>query len=177
MPRYQIDPQHAGAHFKVRHMMISNVKGDFSGVTGSVDFDPSNPSATHVEATIDAATISTREPQRDSHLRSPDFLDVKRYPAITFCSTGLISRSDDSYELSGELTIRGITREIKLQVESVTPEIKDPDGMVRRGASATARIERKDFGLTWNAVLESGGFLVGDDVEIAIDAELVRKAE
>jgi polyisoprenoid-binding protein YceI len=177
MPRYQIDPQHAGAHFKVRHMMISNVKGDFSGVTGSVDFDPSNPAATHVEATIDAATISTREPQRDNHLRSPDFLDVKRYPAITFRSTGLISRGDDAYELPGELTIRGATREIKLQVESVTPEIKDPDGMVRRGASATARIERKDFGLTWNAVLESGGFLVGDDVEIAIDVELVRKAE
>lgn len=177
MATYQIDSQHTGAHFKVRHMMISNVKGEFSRVTGSVEFDPSNLTASHVEATIDSATVNTREPQRDAHLKSPDFLDVSRYPKITFRSTKIISAGEGSYDVIGTLTIRGVTREVTLQVESVTPEIKDPDGILRRGASATTRIGRKDFGLTWNAVLESGGFVVGDEVDITIDVELVRKAE
>lgn len=177
MASYQIDSQHTGAHFKVRHMMISNVTGSFSRITGSVEIDPSNLAASHVEATIDAATVNTREPQRDSHLKSIDFLDVTRYPAITFRSTKIVSAGDESYEVTGHLTIRGVTREVILGVQSVTPEIRDPDGLLRRGANATTRIERKDFGLTWNAVLESGGFVVGDDVEITIDVELVRKAE
>jgi polyisoprenoid-binding protein YceI len=177
MASYQIDSKHTGAHFKVRHMMISYVKGEFSHITGSVEFDPSNPGASHIDATIDAATVSTREPQRDRHLQSADFLGVKRYPAITFRSTKIVSNGADAYQVAGDLTIRGVTREVTLQVESVTPEIRDPDGLLRRGASAATRIERKDFGLTWNAVLESGGFVVGDDVEITIDVELVRKAE
>jgi polyisoprenoid-binding protein YceI len=177
MVSYQIDSQHTGAHFKVRHMMISNVKGEFSRVTGSVEFDVSNLAASHVEATIDAATVSTREPDRDKHLKSRDFLDVNRYPTIAFRSTTIVSTGEDSYEVAGDLTIRGVTRQVSLQVESVTPEVKDPDGLLRRGASATTRIQRKDFGLTWNAVLESGGFVVGDDVEITIDVELVRKAD
>ncbi len=177
MASYQIDPQHAGAHFKVRHMMISNVKGEFSHVTGSVEFDPSNPAACQVEASIDAATVSTREPDRDKHLKSADFLNVNRYPAITFRSTKVVSAGKDAYEVAGELTIRGVTCEVTLHVDSVTPEIKDSDGLLRRGASAATRIERKDFGLTWNAVLESGGFVVGDEVEITIDVELVRKAD
>ena len=176
MASYQIDSQHAGAHFKVRHMMISNVKGEFGRITGTVEFDPSNLAASHVEAEIDAATVSTREPQRDQHLKSVDFLDVKRYPAITFRSTKIVSAGEDSHEVGGDLTIRGVTRAVTLQVESVTPEIKDTVGLLRRGASAVTRIERKDFGLTWNAVLESGGFVVGDDVEITIDVEVVRKA-
>jgi len=158
-------------------MMISNVKGEFSRITGSVEFDPSNLTGSHVEATIASASVNTREPQRDSHLKSPDFLDVNRYPAITFRSTKIVSAGEDSYEVTGDLTIRGVTREVTLHVESVSPEIKDPAGLLRRGASATTQIERKDFGLTWNAVLESGGFVVGDDVVITIDAELVRKAE
>jgi polyisoprenoid-binding protein YceI len=158
-------------------MMISNVKGEFSRVTGSVEFDPANLAASHVEATIDASTVSTREPQRDRHLSSVDFLDVNRYPSITFRSKKIVSPGEDRYEVSGDLTIRGVTREVTLEVESLTPEIKDPDGLLRRGATATTRIQRKDFGLTWNAVLESGGFVVGDDVEISIDAEMVRKAE
>ena len=177
MATYQIDPQHTAAHFKVRHMMISDVKGEFNGVTGLIEFDPANLAASHAEATINAATVSTREPQRDKHLKSADFLDVRRYPVITFRSTKVVSTGDGSYELTGELTIRGVTREFMLQVESLTPEIKDPDGRLRRGASASARMERKDFGLTWNAVLESGGFLVGDDVDITIDVEMVRKPE
>lgn len=177
MASYQIDSRHAGAHFKVRHMMISNVKGEFSGVTGSVEFDPANPSASRVEATIDAASVSTREAQRDRHLKSTDFFDVRRYPTITFRSTSVVSTGDDSYSVTGDLTIRDVTRTVTLQVEAVTPEIKDPDGFLRRGAHARTRIERKDFGLTWNAVLESGGFVVGDEVGITIDVELVRKPE
>ena len=158
-------------------MMISYVKGEFSQITGSLTFEPSNLSASHVEATINAATVSTRESQRDRHLRSSDFLDVNRYPTITFRSTKIVSAGENGYQVSGELTIHGITREAVLRVDSVTPEIKDPDGRLRRGASATTRIERKDFGLTWNAVLESGGFVVGDDVEVSIDAEFVREPE
>lgn len=176
MASYQIDPQHAGAHFKVRHMMISNVTGGFSHVTGSVEFEPSNLEASHVEASIESATVNTREPQRDSHLKSFDFLDVTRYPAITFRSSKILSLGDGGYQVTGDLTIRGVTGEVILDVKSLTPEIQDPDGLLRRGASATTRIARKDFGLTWNAVLESGGFLVGDEVEITIDVELVRKA-
>jgi polyisoprenoid-binding protein YceI len=177
MANYRIDSQHTGAHFKVRHMMISNVKGEFSRVTGSVEFDSSNLVTSHVEATIDSASVNTREPQRDSHLKSPDFLHVARYPAITFRSTTIVSAGEDRYEVAGDLTIRGVTRGVTLHVESVTPEIKDPSGLLRRGASATTRIERKDFGLVWNAVLESGGFVVGDEVDITIDVELVRNAE
>jgi polyisoprenoid-binding protein YceI len=176
MATYQLDSQHTGAHFKVRHMMISNVKGEFSRITGSVEFDPSNPSAARVEATIESASVNTREPQRDSHLKSRDFLDVGRYPKISFLSKRIVSTGEDRYEIVGDLTIRGVTREVTLQVESLTPEIKDPDGLLRRGASATTRIERKDFGLTWNAVLESGGFVVGDEVDITIDVEMFRKA-
>lgn len=177
MAIYQIDPQHAAAHFKVRHMMISNVKGEFSGVTGTIEFDPTNLTASHVDATINAATVSTREPQRDKHLKSADFLDVRRYPAMTFHSTRIVSAGNSRYEVVGELTIRGVTRDVTLHVESLTAEIKDRDGQFRRGASASTRIERTDFGLTWNAVLESGGFLVGDDVDISIDLEIVRKPE
>ena len=177
MATYQIDSQHAGAHFNVRHMMISSVKGEFSHITGSVEFDPSNPAAASVQATMDAATVSTREPQRDEHLKSRDFLDVNRYPSITFQSTKVVPAGEHGYDVTGDLTIRGVTRGVTLHVESVTPEIKDPDGFLRRGASASMRIERTDFGLTWNAVLESGGFLVGEDVEITIDVELVRKEQ
>ncbi|HWB86306.1 MAG TPA: YceI family protein [Bryobacteraceae bacterium] len=158
-------------------MMISDVKGEFSGISGSIEFDPANLGASRVEAAINAATVSTRESQRDKHLKSTDFLDVRRYPVITFRSTKIISTGEGSYTLTGDLTIRGVTREVVLQVESLTPEIKDPDGQFRRGASAGTRIERKDFGLTWNAVLESGGFLVGDDVDITIDVEMVRKSK
>lgn len=177
MASYEIDSRHAGVHFKVRHMMISWVQGEFGRITGSVEFDPSNLTESRVEATIDPATVSTRDLQRDRHLRSSDFLDVGRYPAISFRSTKIVATGISSYKVQGDLTIRGTTREIELQVDSFTPEVRDPDGLLRRGASATTRIERKDFGLTWNAVLESGGFLVGDYVEITIDVELLRKAE
>ena len=156
-------------------MMISNVKGEFSQTAGSVEFDPADLASARVEATIDAATISTREPQRDKHLKSREFLDVGRYPQITFRSTSVVPGVKGSYDVSGELTIRDVTRSVVLHVDSITPEIKDPQGSLRRGASASTRIDRKDFGLTWNVVLESGGFLVGEEVDITIDVELVRQ--
>lgn len=158
-------------------MMISNVKGEFTRVKGSAEFDPSKPDASHVEVIIDATSINTREPQRDTHLKSADFLDVEKYPEITFRSNSVVPAGNDSYEVVGDLTIRGVTRPVALNVEAVTPEVKDPWGFLRRGASAHTKIERKDFGLTWNAALETGGIMVGDDVDITIDAELVRKAE
>ena len=177
MASYQIDPKHAGAHFKVRHMMISNVNGEFNRITGSIEFDPANPTASHVEATIEAASVSTREATRDRHLKSADFLDVRRFPTITFRSTGVVSSGDGSYKVTGDLTIRDVTQIVTLQVDAVTPEIKDPDGFLRRGAHAVTHVERRKFGLIWNAVLESGGFVVGDDVEVAIDVEFMRQPE
>jgi polyisoprenoid-binding protein YceI len=174
---YDIDAAHTSAQFKVRHLMISNVKGEFGKVTGFADYSASNPSASRFEATIDTASINTREPQRDEHLKSADFLDVANFPSITFKSTKIAPSGKDGFDVAGDLTIRGVTREVKLLVESLTPEAKDPWGFLRRGATATTTINRKDFGLAWNVALEAGGFVVGDDVHITIDVELVRKAE
>lgn len=174
--RYDIDPAHTGAQFKVRHLMISNVKGEFTRVSGTAVFDPSNPGASSIEATIDATSINTREPQRDEHLKSADFLDVAKYPTITFRSQSITPSGKDSYEMTGNLTIHGVTRPVALLVDAVTPEAKDPWGGFRRGANASVTISRKDFGLVWNAALETGGVMVGDDVHINIDVELVRKA-
>ncbi len=173
---YQIDPAHTSAEFKVRHMMISNVKGQFTKVTGSVDFDPTAVSASSIDVTIDAAGINTGEPQRDEHLKSADFFDVAKFPHITFRSKKITPTGADAYDVLGELSIHGVTKEIHLAVDSLTPETKDPWGGTRRGATATARINRKDFGLHWNAALEAGGVIVGDEVQIAVDVELVRKS-
>jgi polyisoprenoid-binding protein YceI len=174
--QYDIDPTHSSAHFKVRHLMIANVKGEFTKVSGTVAFDPANPAAAAVDITIDATSINTREPQRDDHLKSADFLDVANYPTITFKSKKVAAKGNDEYDVIGDLTIRGTTREVTLAVDSVTPEAKDPWGGTRRGASATTTIHRKDFGLVWNMALETGGFMVGEDVHITIDVELVHKA-
>lgn len=174
--RYDLDPQHTAAMFKVRHLMISNVKGEFTKISGSVAFDPSNLEASSVNITIDAASINTREPDRDAHLKSPDFLDVAKFPAITFRSKKVKASGKDEYDVTGDLTIHGVTREVTLNVDSVTPEAKDPWGFLRRGASATTTINRKDFGLHWNMALETGGVVVGEDVHITIDAEFARKA-
>jgi polyisoprenoid-binding protein YceI len=174
MTNYRIDPEHTRAHFKVRHMMISNVNGDFNGISGCVTFDPSDLATFRLEATIDASTLNTREQKRDEHLKSSDFLDIFRFPTITFRSTSIEAKEAGGYEILGVLTLRGVTFPTILKVDSVTPEIKDPAGLFRRGATAQAHIDRRQFGLTWNTVLESGGFLVGDDVQITIDVELVR---
>jgi polyisoprenoid-binding protein YceI len=173
---YQIDPAHSAAQFKVRHMMIANVKGEFTKVSGTVTYDPSDPSAVQIQATVDASSISTRDEQRDGHLKSADFFDVARFPTITFQSSKVVPTGSDSYEVVGDLTIRGVTQPVALTVEEVTPEAKDPWGNMRRGATAKTKIRRKDFGLNWNVALEAGGFLVGDDIEITIDVELIRQA-
>jgi polyisoprenoid-binding protein YceI len=176
MARYDIDPQHTAAMFKVRHLMISNVKGEFTKVSGSVAFDPSKPEAASVEIVIDATSINTREPDRDTHLKSADFLDVAKFPTITFRSKKVTATGKDEYDVVGDLTIHGVTREVTLKVDSVTPEAKDPWGFLRRGASASVTIRRKDFDLHWNMALETGGVVVGEDVHITIDAEFARKA-
>ncbi|SRR5579883_3057893 len=175
MSQYEIDSAHSGAQFKVRHMMIANVKGEFTKISGKVSFDPANPAASSIDVSIDASSISTREPQRDEHLKSADFFDVANYPAITFVSKTVEPDGKDAYQVTGDLTIRGVTHEVKLLVDSVTPEAKDPWGGMRRGAVATTTINRKDFGLTWNMALETGGIVVGEEVHITIDVELVRK--
>jgi len=175
MSTYQIDTAHSSAQFKVRHMMIANVKGEFDKVSGTVVFDPANPSASSVEASIDVATISTRDEQRDAHLKSPDFLDVEKFPTITFKSKEVAASGDDSFEVVGDLTIHGVTKEVNLNVEELTGEAKDPWGNLRRGAAAKTRINRKDFGMTFNMVLDTGGFMVGEEVDLTIDVEMIRQ--
>ena len=173
--QWQIDPAHSAAHFSVRHLMISNVRGEFSKVSGNVVLDPSDLTKSTVEVSVDATTINTREPQRDEHLRSADFFDVANYPAITFRSKQITAAGAGRFKVTGDLTIRGVTRAVTFDVEGPTPPVKDPWGNVRAGVSATAKINRKDFGLVWNALTEAGGVVVGDEVSITFEAELVQK--
>lgn len=172
---WDIDPTHTGVHFSVKHLMVTTVRGQFDKVVGHVVLDPRDLSRSSLTATIDAGSISTREAQRDAHLRSPDFLDTERFPTIEFRSTKF-ARSADGFQVTGDLTIHGVTRPVVLEVESGDTELKDPFGNLKRGATATTRISRKDFGLEWNVALETGGFLVGDEVKIEIDVEVVRRA-
>ncbi len=176
MSTYQIDPAHTQAQFKVRHLMISNVKGEFDKVTGTVEFDDANPSASKIDVTIDVASISTREPQRDAHLKSADFFDVEKFPTMRFVSKEVIKSGEDSFEVVGELTIHGVTKTVDLNVEDLSPEVKDPFGLFRRGASAKTTILRSDFGLVYNALLETGGVAISDEVHITIDTEFTRQA-
>ncbi len=172
---YQIDPAHSNAQFTVRHMMVSNVRGEFTKLSGAVEFDTNDLAQSRVEALIDATTVSTREPKRDAHLRSADFFDVANYPSITFRSRRVERAGDGKHRIVGDLTIRGVTKEVVLDVEGPTPEIRDAQGNFRAGASATTTVDRKDFGVNWNRALDSGGVVVGDQVRITIDVELVRR--
>lgn len=171
---YQIDPAHSGVHFSVRHLMLSNVRGTFSGVKGSVIYDPADPSATQVDATVDAATISTGDPKRDGHLKSPDFFDVAQYPVITFKSKRTEKTGDAEFKVTGDLTIHGATREVTLRVEDVSPEGKDPWGGTRIGATAKTKLDRQQFGITWNSPLETGGVVIGDEVKLELDLEFTK---
>ncbi len=170
---WEIDPVHSSALFSVRHLMISNVKGEFSKVTGRVSFDGQNLEGASVEASVDVNSLSTREPDRDAHLKSADFFDAAKFPAMTFKSKRVVKGSDGNTKILGDLTIRGTTREVTLLLDGPTPPVKDPWGNVRRGASASTKINRKDFGLTWNQTLETGGVLVGEEVPITLDVQLV----
>ena len=155
-------------------MMISNVKGQFTKLTGTLKFDEQDITNSAVEASIDAGSIHTRDAQRDAHLKSADFFDVEKFPALTFKSTAITRKSDDELAVAGDLTIHGVTRKIVFAVEGPTPSAKDPWGNTRLGLSATARINRKDYGLTWNAALETGGILVGDEITITLDVQFVK---
>ena len=171
---WNLDPVHSVAEFKVKHMMISNVKGQFTGIEGVLTFDESDVTKSRVEATIDASSINTRESQRDTHLKSADFFDVENYPTLSFRSNLVKRTGDDELAVTGDLTIHGVTREVVFRVEGPTAAGKDPWGNTRIGLSALTKINRKDFGLTWNAALETGGILVGDEVTITLDVQFVK---
>ncbi len=172
---WQIDPAHSSVQFSIRHMTISNVRGQFTKLTGTVRGDESDPTHAQVEATIDTASIDTHEPKRDEHLRSPDFLDVATHPTVTFKSKKIEKVGDGRWRMSGDLTLHGVTREVVVEVEGPTPPTKDPRGSIRAGASATAKIDRRDFGIVWNKALEGGGLTVGNEVAITIDVEGVKQ--
>jgi polyisoprenoid-binding protein YceI len=170
--RWVIDASHSTAEFTVRHLMITNVRGRFGKLAGNVEFDPEKPEQASIDATIDATSIDTRDEKRDAHLRSPDFFDTEKFPELKFRSKK-VSRSDDGLTVVGDLTMHGVTKEITLAVEGPTAPQKDPWGNTRVGASATAKLNRKDWGLHWNATLEAGGVLVGDQVKLQLEVSLV----
>jgi polyisoprenoid-binding protein YceI len=170
---WKIDPVHSVAEFKVKHMMISNVKGRFTGVDGALALDAADVANSRIEASIDAASISTGDAQRDGHLKSADFFHVEKYPALTFRSTHVERRGGGELAVAGDLTIHGVTRNVVFLVEGPTAPARDPWGNTRIGLSATTRINRKDFGLTWNTALETGGILVGDEVAITLDVQFL----
>lgn len=176
MNTWQIDPAHSSAHFTVKHMMIAKVRGGFEKLQGTMSFDPKEPASLQVKAEIDAASINTQEEKRDAHLRSADFFDVERYPTLSFHSTEVQEQNGKLSRVIGELTIHGVTRSVAFEVEEIADEIKDPWGNRRIGISAQTKIKRKDFGLSWNAALETGGVLVGDEVSIGLDVQFVRQA-
>jgi polyisoprenoid-binding protein YceI len=171
---WKLDPVHSHAEFKVKHMMISNVKGSFSGLSGTLTLDETDYTRSSVDVSVAVATINTGDPQRDGHLKAADFFDVEKYPAITFKSTNIDSKGGADYEVTGDFTLRDVTRSIKLAVEDVSVPSKDPWGNSRIGLSATTKVNRKDFGLAWNAALETGGFLLGDDVTISLEIQFVK---
>ncbi|NNB89168.1 YceI family protein [Corallococcus exiguus] len=174
---WEIDSSHSGAQFAVKHMMVSNVRGTFSNVKGNVNLDDKDITKSTIEATIDATTINTNEPKRDEHLKSPDFFDTAKFPTITFKSTKVAKAGKDKLNVTGDLTMHGVTKPVTLAVEGPTAETKDAWGNVRRGAVATTKIKRSDFGLTWNKALEAGGVAVGDEVTITLDLETTKKPD
>jgi polyisoprenoid-binding protein YceI len=172
---WQIDPDHSSIQFKIRHLTVSNVKGDFGKAKGVVTLDDKDITQLKVELIIDASSVNTNHAKRDEHLRGPDFFDVSKYPTLTFVSKKVIKTDANRLKVVGDLTIRGVAREITVDVEGPTPEVKDPGGNFRRGATGTARINRKDFGMTWNRTLDTGGLVVGDEVDIYVEVELLNK--
>jgi polyisoprenoid-binding protein YceI len=172
---WEIDPSHSQAQFGVKHMMVSTVRGEFQKLSGTVDYDEKNPTAAKIDVTIDASSINTREPKRDAHLKSPDFFDVEKNPNITFRSTKVEKAGKNKFKVTGDLTMRGVTRPVTLDTE-LTNTQKDMMGRTVRGVSAIGKLNRKEWGLEWNKAIESGGVLVGDEVKLQIDAELVAKA-
>ncbi|MGB3400000.1 MAG: YceI family protein [Candidatus Deferrimicrobiaceae bacterium] len=172
---WELDSAHTAVQFKVRHLMVSNVRGDFEKVSGKITYDGDDISRSSAEITIDANSINTRVAKRDKHLKSPDFLDAEKYPLLVFQSKKVEKAGTGKLKVTGDLTIRGVTREVVLDVEGPTPPVKDPQGKMHVGGTASTTINRKDFGLTWNKAVEAGGVVVGNEVEITIDIEIVQE--
>jgi polyisoprenoid-binding protein YceI len=173
--QWVVDASHSNASFSVRHMMITNVRGEFQKLEGTVSWDPAAPAATQIEATLDVASINTRDAQRDGHLKSADFFDVEKFPKLSFKSKSVTAKGKEHLSVTGDLTIHGVTKEVVLDVEGPSAPSTDPFGNTRVGATATTKIKRDDFGLVWNAALETGGVLVGHDVSITIDISLIKQ--
>jgi polyisoprenoid-binding protein YceI len=171
---YQIDPKHSAARFKVRHMMIANVGGEFNTVSGTIDFDQAKPDQARVDASIDANSLHLGDPQRDAHVKGADFFDVAQFPTITFKSSK-VAAAGSGYTVAGDLTLHGVTKPVTLKVDAVSPEVTDPWNLQRRGLSATATFNRKDFGMAWNAPA-GGGVMLSENVEITLDIEMTRQA-
>ncbi len=175
---YEIDPSHTSVNFKIRHMAVSWVRGRFTDVKGTLEYDENDPSKSSLTVTVKAASIDTDDEKRDKHLRSPDFFDVDQYPEITFVSSEIRVRTDDGTgKAVGTLTLHGVTKGVTLKIEDFTPEIQDPWGNQRRGASATLSLDRQDYGIVYNKALGTGDMTIGDDVHIQIEVELVAKGE
>ncbi|MEO8701866.1 MAG: YceI family protein [Kofleriaceae bacterium] len=172
---WNFDNSHSGVHFSVRHLMVSKVRGSFHDWSGTLALDDDDLTRSTVAVTIQTASIDTKEAKRDDHLRSADFFEVEKFPTLEFTSTGVTKSGDDELEVTGDLTIRGITKSVVLHVE-VGGQVKDPWGGTRAGFSAKTSISRKDFGLTWNGVLEAGGVVVGDKIEINLEIEAIKAA-
>ena len=172
---WTIDPGHSSGQFTVRHMLVANVRGEFDGPTGTITFDPGDFKTLKVDVSFDTKTVNTRNPDRDKDLRSDLFLDIAKYPKMTFKSKRAEPSGPGRLKLIGDLTIKGVTKEVTLEVEGPTPEIKDIWGERRIGATATTTIDRRQFGLMYNRMLEGGGAVVGDTVNVTIDVEMTRK--
>lgn len=172
---WNIDPDHSSVGFKVKHLMVSNVQGNFNKYSGVVEVDDKDITKSTVQVTIDTNSINTNVQKRDEHLRSADFFNVAKYPAMTFVSKKVVRAGEDRLKVTGDLTLHGVTKEVVLDVEGPSVESKDPWGNIRKGATATTKINRKDFGLTWNKGLETGGVLVGDEITITLEIEMIRK--
>ncbi|HZV82453.1 MAG TPA: YceI family protein [Geobacteraceae bacterium] len=171
---WNIDPDHSSVGFTVKHLMVSNVKGNFNKHTGIVEINDKDITKSKVEVTIDTASINTNVQKRDDHLRSADFFDVAKYPTMTFVSKKVAKAGKNKLKVTGDLTLHGVTRPVVLDVEPISNESKDPWGNIRRGTTATTKIDRKDFGLTWNKGLETGGVLVGDEITINLEIEMIK---
>jgi polyisoprenoid-binding protein YceI len=173
---WMIDSAHTEVNFTVRHMMISNVRGQFQKVSGTVEFDEASPANTRIDVQIEAASVNTKEEKRDAHLKSPDFFDAEKYPYLTFKSRRVEVKDATHARLMGDLTIRDVTREVSLDVE-YNGSARSPWGAISAGFSARTAIKRKDWGLNWNVALETGGWLVGDEIHIAVELEIVQQPE
>jgi polyisoprenoid-binding protein YceI len=172
---WTIDSAHTVAGFTARHMMITNVTGVFEATSGTIDYTPGNPGATKADVAIEAKSINTRNARRDTHLKTDDFINVEKFPAITFKSKRVQNVRPDGFDLVGDLTIREVTKEVVPKVDGIAAPIKDPQGNRRVGANATTTINRKDFGVNYNRALEAGGVLIGDEVKINIEIQAVEK--